>query len=103
MKTCKSQWSFVQARFVYVLSFREILTSIHGKNDELSDAQYEALQKFFEDGLAQTEMNWSLMQQEDGTVQLAFYATDLHTYSRGYVVRGVTYMDVWNVAKYFTV
>ncbi|KAK7471185.1 hypothetical protein VKT23_002595 [Stygiomarasmius scandens] len=71
-----------------VLSDEDMQRSIElrsTKNDELSDAQYEALQKFFEDGLAQTEMNWSLMQQEDGTVQLAFYATDLHTYSRGYV------------------
>ncbi|KAF5349333.1 hypothetical protein D9758_011756 [Tetrapyrgos nigripes] len=55
------------------------------KSDDLSDAQYAALQKFFEDGFAQTEINWSLVQQEDGSVKLDFYATDLHTYSRGYV------------------
>ncbi|KAK7451134.1 hypothetical protein VKT23_012811 [Stygiomarasmius scandens] len=30
-------------------------------------------------------MNWSLIKQADDTVQLQFYTTDLHTYSRGYV------------------
>ncbi|THV07109.1 alcohol oxidase [Dendrothele bispora CBS 962.96] len=55
------------------------------KGDDLPEAQYEALQKLIEDGLAQTEMNWSLTPQADGTVQLRLYVTDLHTFSRGYV------------------
>ncbi|KAF5367944.1 hypothetical protein D9758_004361 [Tetrapyrgos nigripes] len=71
-----------------VLSDEDWETSIElrsNKSDDLSDAQYQALQKFIEDGIAQTEMNWSLIQQVDGSIQLQFYTTHLHTYSRGYV------------------
>ncbi|EEB89070.1 hypothetical protein MPER_12881, partial [Moniliophthora perniciosa FA553] len=54
-------------------------------NEDISQAQFDALKKFIADGVAQTEMNWSLQNGTNGTTTLQFYTTDLHTFSRGYV------------------
>ncbi|KAJ7499428.1 GMC oxidoreductase-domain-containing protein [Mycena latifolia] len=57
------------------------------QNDGISQAQFDTLKKYISHGIAQTEMDWSLVKGTDGSLSLQFYTTDLHTFSRGYSVR----------------
>ncbi|CCO33612.1 Glucose oxidase [Rhizoctonia solani AG-1 IB] len=43
------------------------------------------MKSFIKNKVAQTEMNWSLVKNADGTFNIQFYTTDLHTFSRGQV------------------
>ncbi|KAK7043026.1 hypothetical protein VNI00_008764 [Paramarasmius palmivorus] len=54
-------------------------------NKDISQSQFDALKKYIADGIAQTEMNWSLQKGTNGSTTLQFYTTDLHTFSRGHV------------------
>ncbi|KAK7043030.1 hypothetical protein VNI00_008768 [Paramarasmius palmivorus] len=51
--------------------------------NDISQAQFDALKKLIDDGVAQTEIMWSLVAGQNGSVELQFYTTDLHTFSRG--------------------
>ncbi|PBK94640.1 hypothetical protein ARMGADRAFT_1045552 [Armillaria gallica] len=62
------------------------VTMLQEKNEDISQAQFEAMKGYIADGLAQTEINWSLQDEDEG-LSLQFYTTDLHTFSRGYAVR----------------
>ncbi|KAG8778839.1 hypothetical protein FRC12_024783 [Ceratobasidium sp. 428] len=55
------------------------------KTGEISQEQFEIMKSFIKSGVAQTEMNWSLVKNADGSTSLQFYTTDLHTFSRGQV------------------
>ncbi|KAK0192264.1 GMC oxidoreductase-domain-containing protein, partial [Armillaria mellea] len=61
-------------------------TMLQEKNEEISQAQFEAMKGYIAAGLAQTEINWSLQAEDEG-LSLQFYTTDLHTFSRGNAVR----------------
>ncbi|KAG8767841.1 hypothetical protein FRC12_006008 [Ceratobasidium sp. 428] len=56
------------------------------KTGEISQEQFEIMKSFIKSGVAQTEMNWSLVKNADGSISLQFYTTDLHTFSRGQVI-----------------
>ncbi|KAK7053177.1 hypothetical protein VNI00_003796 [Paramarasmius palmivorus] len=58
----------------------EILTAPTGN---VSRSQFDALKKLLDDGVAQTEIAWSLVTDEDGGIELQLYTTDLHPFSRG--------------------
>ncbi|CAE6442921.1 unnamed protein product [Rhizoctonia solani] len=55
------------------------------KTGEISQEQFDILKSFIKDKVAQTEMNWSLVKNSDGSFNIQFYTTDLHTFSRGQV------------------
>ncbi|KAG9122864.1 hypothetical protein FRC07_000574 [Ceratobasidium sp. 392] len=55
------------------------------KTGEITQEQFDIMKSFIKNGVAQTEMNWSLAKNADGSISLQFYTTDLHTFSRGQV------------------
>ncbi|KAG8738295.1 hypothetical protein FRC10_007071 [Ceratobasidium sp. 414] len=71
-----------------ILSASDLVKSdqlLASKTGEISQEQFDTLKSFIKNGVAQTEMNWSLVKNADGSVSLQFYTTDLHTFSRGQV------------------
>ncbi|KAF9255178.1 hypothetical protein L218DRAFT_884738 [Marasmius fiardii PR-910] len=56
-------------------------------NDGIPQDQFEALKNLISQGVAQTEINWSLQPGTNGSYILQFYTTNLHTFSRGTSVR----------------
>ncbi|KAF8600635.1 alcohol oxidase [Ceratobasidium sp. AG-I] len=55
------------------------------KTGDISQEQFDIMKAFIKNGIAQTEMNWSLVKNADGSISLQFYCTDLHTFSRGQI------------------
>ncbi|PBK70912.1 alcohol oxidase [Armillaria solidipes] len=84
--------SETQAPLISLLPLQTVLSEedqavsdmmLQEKNEDISQAQFEAMKGYIVDGLAQTEINWSLQDEDEG-LSLQFYTTDLHTFSRGY-------------------
>ncbi|KAG9098577.1 hypothetical protein FRC06_006187 [Ceratobasidium sp. 370] len=71
-----------------ILSTSDLVKSdelLANKTGEISQEQFDIMKSFIKSGVAQTEMNWSLVKNADGSVSIQFYTTDLHTFSRGQV------------------
>ncbi|KAG8715529.1 hypothetical protein FRC08_010486 [Ceratobasidium sp. 394] len=71
-----------------ILSASDLVKSdqlLANKTGEISQEQFEIMKSFIKNGVAQTEMNWSLVKNTDGSISIQFYTTDLHTFSRGQV------------------
>ncbi|KAK0496288.1 GMC oxidoreductase-domain-containing protein [Armillaria luteobubalina] len=86
--------SETQAPLISLLSLQTVLSE---EDQAVSDTMLQqkaknisfilnAMKGYIADGLAQTEINWSLQDEDEG-LSLQFYTTDLHTFSRGYAVR----------------
>ncbi|CAE6459619.1 unnamed protein product [Rhizoctonia solani] len=58
---------------------------LSARTGEISQEQFDIMKSFIKNKVAQTEMNWSLVKNADGTFNIQFYTTDLHTFSRGQV------------------